>query len=410
MLLILILVIARLFALAGFIMLVVQVLLTSRLPVFKPFIPYDRLTKIHRSAGIVAAVLIFIHVLLIGTSKVLTGNLTVAPFTWFGVGSAVLLAAAVATALWYKRWSLTYEVWRGLHVLMYLVVGLAFIHALFSGTYVNSYSWLRVLWYVLAGLVGLVLLWRLFRVARMVSRPLAVAETIRENHDTVTIRFKGKPFSHRSGQFMFVRFPGRKSLKGTHPFTISAPSNSEDLAITVKAVGDFTSALPALESGAKAWVEGPYGGFTLPVYRGSAGKSAAGGENKDVAPLVFIAGGIGITPFLSILRELASLGAKRRVILVWGNKTEEDILRKEELEVFRSKIDGFSVLHVLSEQKVWEGETGFIDMDLLRKHVSDWEHTIFYLCGPPVMMEKLLAGFSQEGIPMGRISWERFAL
>lgn len=89
--------------------------------------------------------------------------------------------------------------------------------------------------------------------------------------------------------------------------------------------------------------------------------------DHDAPNLIFIAGGIGITPFMSMLRYIHDRKLKRNITLIWGNKTERDIVFRDELEKITMGMPSLKVIHVMSEQDDWPGEKGLIDAEKLRK-------------------------------------------
>ena len=132
--------------------------------------------------------------------------------------------------------------------------------------------------------------------------------------------------------------------------------------------------------------------------------------NHDADNLVFIAGGIGITPFLSMLRYLRDTEANRQVLLIWGNKTEADIVCRHEIETMDAAMSSLQVVHVMSSQDDWPGEKGYVTSQLLGKYLDGVESPQVFLCGPPVMMDKVIPSLLSLGISKQRIHDERFAL
>jgi predicted ferric reductase len=182
----------------------------------------------------------------------------------------------------------------------------------------------------------------------------------------------------------------------THPFTISSSPTRDRLSISAKSVGDFTSTIRNTKADDIAYIEMPYGVLSFLKH-----------DDRD---LVFIAGGIGITPFMSMLRYIYDMKLDKNVTLIWGNKTEEDILFREEMDRMMAEMPSLKVVHVMSKQEDWSGEKGYIDSEMLKRHISNFQSGQFFLCGPPRMMflvEKLLRELNVE---KKRIHYERFAL
>jgi ferredoxin-NADP reductase len=124
-----------------------------------------------------------------------------------------------------------------------------------------------------------------------------------------------------------------------------------------------------------------------------------------------IAGGVGVTPMLSMLRYMADRGEMRKVTLVWTNKTEADILCRDELSSIEAKLTNLSVHHVLTRQKDFQGLTGHIDEVMLKQLLSGCSREAnVFVCGPPPMMDvvcKALRGIGYQG---SRIHSERFSI
>jgi predicted ferric reductase len=211
------------------------------------------------------------------------------------------------------------------------------------------------------------------------------------------------------GQFVFVsfrsatlaaRFKPFEISRGTvsirpgeitnqfHPFSITSAPHEGALRITVKAVGDYTSALRELEPGAEAIVEGPYGSFTH--------RSAVTGRH------VWIAGGIGVTPFLSMARSLRR-GELESVDLYYCVETAAEALFLDELRAIAAGHAGFRVSLIARD------EVGFITASVIRAETEDLRSRDVYVCGPPAMIMSLRAQFTDEGVPAERIHAEEFS-
>jgi ferredoxin-NADP reductase len=166
--------------------------------------------------------------------------------------------------------------------------------------------------------------------------------------------------------------------------------------VCAKAVGDFTATLGETRPSDQAYVDMPFGVFTF--------------LRHDAERLIFIAGGIGITPFMSMLRYIHDRKLRKEVILLWSNKQEKDIAFRAELEEMATEMASLKVLHILTRQDDWPGEKGRMNADKLKKHVGDFGKGEFFVCGPPPMMTDVQKTLSILGVPKRRIHMERFAL
>jgi ferredoxin-NADP reductase len=238
------------------------------------------------------------------------------------------------------------------------------------------------------------------------KRPFRVESIIRETHNVWTITLappEGREqFEYLPGQFQFLTFLRGSRLRGEeHPFTISSsPGRKGFHASTIKESGDFTRTIGETRAGDLVAVQAPFGRFSYLLHPGE----------RD---LVFIAGGVGITPLMSMLRHMRDMDADKEVLLLYANSTEQDILFRDELDrIASAERPRLSVVHVLSKAAPeWRGERGHIDQAVIRKYCrGDLEGKSFYLCGPPAMMTALIAAVIDLGVPSRRVRSERFAL
>jgi predicted ferric reductase len=222
-----------------------------------------------------------------------------------------------------------------------------------------------------------------------------VAEVVQETRDTWSLYFEGKDMDYKPGQFMSVQLIRGGKVSEPHPFTISSSPTWGRLSITVKSVGDFTSTIGDTETSDHAYVDAPYGVFSF--------------LKHDARELLFIAGGIGITPFMSMLRYIHDKRLERDVVLMWANKTEQDIAFKGELEKM-AEMSSLNVVHVLSRQPNWPGEKGRIDAEKLKKYTSHLKEPQCFICGPPPMLAAIIRTLRELGIPKNRIHYEYYSL
>lgn len=198
----------------------------------------------------------------------------------------------------------------------------------------------------------------------------------------------GKPFSHRAGQFAFFGFVGA-GLTEPHPFTLSAaPDKTGKVRLTIAPLGDFTSRLSRrLSVGQDVTVEGPFGHF------GSA-------RNKKQ---IWIAGGIGITPFVALAQALED-GAET-VDLIYSVRTRDDAAHLEELETLAGRKANLT-LHL------WESaESGRLDAEgVVRLSGGDLKGARVLFCGATPMRKALWAGLSSHGLRARDFHFEAFEI
>jgi predicted ferric reductase len=190
------------------------------------------------------------------------------------------------------------------------------------------------------------------------------------------------------GQFAFFRFNGEKVGKEEHPFSISSNPADKFLRITVKYLGDFTAQLKQLEVGAKVIVDGPYGKFSY--------------KNAHYEKQIWIAGGIGITPFLSMFPDIRD--DKYTVDLVYVLARESEAINLPEMLLHAKEHPNFRVATFDSSKQ------GRITAEIIRNYHGDLGDTSIFLCGPPAMMKSMREQFVALGVATSDIHSEEFEL
>ncbi|MFP4057484.1 MAG: ferric reductase-like transmembrane domain-containing protein [Candidatus Brocadiia bacterium] len=387
-------------ALVGFALLALQVALGSRLRwADRPF-GLDRVMRWHKGAGGVACLLLLAHPILLAVgmgNAFLFGFQTPWP-VWLGKAALVLVVGVVFVALYFPQLGLDYQRWRGMHKGAVAVVALGFVHGLVTGSDLHS-AGMRAYWWALGALAGGLFVYRNVVVPLWGRRRLRVTGVERTTHDTFTIALEaegGGGLAHQPGQFLFLKLlrPGRPSEE--HPFTVaSSPTGEPPLRVTIKESGDYTNTIGETRAGDGARVEGPFGRFSYAY--------------PEAESFVFIAGGVGITPLLSMLRALRDTADARPAVLIYGNDTERDIIFRDELEALPETV---RVVHVLARPEAsWDGPTGYVTEGILEREAGELlGEARVYLCGPPPMMDKVETALRGLGVPRSRIHTERFAL
>jgi predicted ferric reductase len=190
------------------------------------------------------------------------------------------------------------------------------------------------------------------------------------------------------GQFVWLRL--RRAVVGTeeHPFTIASSANvTGRLELTVRDQGDFSHRVAALRQGQKVWLDGPHGSFTAEQDTGCAG-------------LVLVAGGVGITPMMSMLRTLAERGDTRRHLLVLAERGNEPLFA-DELDVLGRRLD-LEIVRTAGRR---------VDLSMLTEVLPGrpWRDELdYFVCGPPSLLAGTLAALEQLAVPVGRVHTEQF--
>jgi ferredoxin-NADP reductase len=122
-----------------------------------------------------------------------------------------------------------------------------------------------------------------------------------------------------------------------------------------------------------------------------------------------LAGGIGITPFRSICKYCTDMRLTAKITLLYGNRSESDIVFKKELEEMEKQNENLKVVFMLNEASSrWKGVTGVIDAELVKKEVPDYKERVFYVCGPPPMVQAMEKLIRDLGLPQTQLRLEAF--
>ena len=225
------------------------------------------------------------------------------------------------------------------------------------------------------------------------------SEIVRKTPDIKSFRFpiqvQDAPFE--PGQFFFLTIKYR-GVDLVHHFSFSSSPTDRDYIEFTKRITsqDFSQALDNARPGTWAHIMGPFGKFTLPSQR---------------QPLAFLTGGIGITPIRSMLRYIAYKNLSYDMVLLYGNKSYENIAFYRELNELTTSLPSFRVEHVLSGSDFpdgWNGKTGYINNDLVIETIPDYKKRLFYVSGPPKMVLSLVELLNAIKIPEEQIMKDSF--
>lgn len=401
--------VGRMAAMAALSLFMLQLALTARIHWLDRAFALDRVYRVHAVVGALGAILVSAHPLLVYWSEHHSASLEDIPLWptyWpqlLGAGVLVLVWLIVCTAIWRIFLGLSYEAWRWVHRATFVVVAAAVVHAFGAAHELGEWGFARLFWISASGIYVAAAVWlKLVRPVLCRNR-FDVVSVRPASHNSVAIELQphgGGAFSHLPGQFVFVRF-ACKALPGqTHPFTISSPpSQSGIVRLTVKKSGDFTSMIDQLRPDDKVYLQGPFGKFSHVLLA------------RPDQPLVMIAGGIGITPMLSMLGHLADSGDARAIKLIWANHTEADIAHRGEIDQLQQHLPNLTVHHAMSRQDNWPGEKGHIDRQMLDRLLSKADlGGCFLVCGPGAMMSEIRRLLVRIGVASSRIHSERFSL
>ena len=346
----------------------------------------DRIYGLHALSGKIALSFVLLHTAIL-VMQAMPNWSTVAAYIVPGVdiaytlgleGTLGLLVLVVLT-IWVR---LPYEAWLTTHKLMIIPFLGGTLHAIV----------LQLDWYmILVTTIGLIA-WT-YAVFVYPSRGKGTHATVIQAATHADIREltlrPDQTVGARPGQFAFLSLAGGAGSGQRHPFSISGLDADGHIRLSVRRAGDFTAGLLGLAVGTRVRLHGPYGSFGYRV-------SKARGEQ------VWLAGGIGITPFLSLLQALSAFGSTLPLHLVWSVRTEDQAVYRDEIERLMTRLpEGRFTLHVSSAS----GRLSGTDLS----ETGD-KKTTYCLCGPSEMMTTIEAQLLDRGVPARHIVSEHFAM
>ena len=394
----------------GMAMMGVQFLLTARFRHATAPFGIDIIYYFHRYLAIMAVSIIFIHYLIVKISnpEVLSSiNPLNAPL-YMTAGRIALLffALMIITSLWRKQLHIDYDEWRLVHITLAVCAFLlALGHIEGVGYYINApaKSWLwesyTLIWLVLIVYIRLIKPWL------MHNKPYQVSEVRQERGSSYTLVLE--PTSHKNiiheamhfkpGQFAWLTLNTSPWHIKEHPFSISSSAEAnQKLEFTIKALGDFTRTIKDTQPGEFAYVDGPYGIFSIDKYPQAKG-------------YVFVAGGVGGAPIISMLRTLADREDQRPLFFIYANDQWQDVIFREQLEDLQQRLN-LHLVHVINKPPdYWSGESGFVTEALLAKTLPKDAHQFeYFLCGPKPMSDSVQQSLLKLKVPLNKIHFELF--
>jgi predicted ferric reductase len=352
----------------------------------------DKMYLTHRHTGTAAFLLIFVHVLTvpITTTGWHLGNY-LAAIAFTGIVVIVLITLAPRIPFLNRLTGGDYDDWKKLKRYMGIFFILAFLHAL---TIPNPlHALIAISWVQIFFIIGTIsyLYTEFFGSLFKKFLPYKVDAVKHPNNSSTEVTLRAAKESiqkHRAGQFLFVRFPKDKTLNESHPFTIASAPSEEVLRLTIKASGNFTRDLFSnLKVGTEALIEGAYGMFDY----------KAGGLKQ-----IWVAGGIGVTPFLSFIRDLET-GLDHEVDFYYTVRHREEAIFVDEIEAAARKNP-----HLKIHFRFSSTEGSLTVEDIIKNTGGNIREHHVYMCGPLPMVQSFEKKFLDAGVSAGNIHYEEF--
>jgi len=389
---------SQVFSLLGLLLMMISLILSTR----KRFIEdvfggLDRVYEIHHVVGSLSFILLINHPLLLVVKAIpspvgMAQYLLPGDFLPYNLGIFALYFMILAF-IFMIFIRLPYHIWKRTHQFLGIAGILGGIHALLITSDISVYMPLRIwmVFWIGSGIISFIYIFLYYNALGAIY----AYEIIRIERFLDIINIYAKPVNRKisfmPGQFAYVGFNNPSIGREQHPYSFSSGPDDEELRFSIKMVGDYTVRLPLLKEGDKMYIKGPYGKF---------GDMYIDGKK----PLVWIVGGIGITPFLSMLHYQSQLVDERAILLYYCFSTKEEGVFIDEIQKLVQEKKSIQVFPWCSQEKGRLSVDGIID--ILGKY-DDYDVQI---CGPGLMMESLKDQFEAIGLDDKRIRFEAFEM
>lgn len=394
-------------------LLLYQVLLMARVPVFERGFGRDAIVRLHRTTGFWSFWLMIAHIVLITVGYAMTAqvNLVVQAYTLvveypgmlLATAGTVLLVGVVVLSIRAARRRLRYESWHLLHLYGYLGAGLALPHQLWTGSdFLTSPAATWYWWGLWAVTAGCVLWFRLWvPLWRSLRHRLRVAEAVADGPRGVTVRIAGDRLDRlgaRAGQFFIWRFLDGAGWSRGHPFSLSSRPDAS-LTLTARLVGDGTRRLARLRPGTRVLIEGPYGTMT--------------GERRRARRLLMLGAGAGVAPLVALLEEQPWRSGEAMLVTRDHDPAEtlltepiRELVRRRGLQWFR--LDGPRTR--IGAAWLPERFETLTPAQVIRSIAGDPRDCDVYICGPGPWMDAVRHDLAALGVPTTQIHAESFSI
>ncbi len=356
----------------------------------------DTLYRIHSKLGRIVFYLILAHPIFLALGALIRGVNVLNSWNWTSMlivsglialaGVALLTFAAIYAKIKHQKWII-------IHRFFGYLMPVLFFHALIARSQMVKNPVLFAYLITLGALGLCAFLYRsVFSELLIKKYRYTVAEVHRLTPMVTELVLKpaGVPLNYQPGQFAFVTLESDAVSKEAHPFSFTTANNGPYIRFAVKNLGDNTARFSQIKPGTKAYLEGPYGTFT---YRNSRNKNQ-----------IWIAGGVGITPFLSMARSLSPHN-DYKIHIFYAAEEFGDAVFLEELFAVRKQLPDTFDVTIVNRQI-----SGFVTIDMLKEHLDDLHMYDYFICGPPAMMNILKGGLLKSNVPQKQIFTEEFSI
>lgn len=393
--------ISQITALSGTILFVWSMLLSTRLDFLENlFGGLDKIYKIHRKVSEIGFVVIILHPLTLALNSPKIGIAYFFPaHTKAGVNLGIysfwVFVTIILITLLVRNLKIPYHIWKQTHKFLNLAMALALVHVVTIQSDTSSFEPLGIWMKFLTGLgvaSGFYMTFFYNKAGPRYEYEIVEIKRYGDIHDVFLKPIKHK-LPYKLAQYVYVSFSSEGISKETHPYCIMALPQDYILRFSIKELGDYTKKLGKLKVGDKAIVHGPYGHLSEKFVE----------TGKDS---VFIAGGIGIAPFVSMFKQASVSNSQAKVNLFYCTKYKKEASFENELIQIAATNDNLRYYNQCSR----EMNGGHLSIEQITSCAPNTQNTNIYLCGPTKMMGDMAVKLVKAGFNKQNIILENFEM
>lgn len=387
----------QILGLVGVVLFAINLILSTRLRILDRY--FNGLNNVylkHNQIGQIALILLLLHPLLL-ISKYATTLHEAALFLWLGSDWAInwgilslgLMIFLIALTLYVMP---KYNIWKWTHKFLGLAFFLAALHIWLIPSDVSTYVPLRIYILGFSALGFIAFVYKSILGKFLIKKYKYIVTNVDEVNNLVTevrLKAQGEKLIFNPGQFVFLNFIDNNIGFESHPFSLISSPHDDYISVLIKNVGDYTSKISEVTPGTIAEVEGPFGNFSFEKF-----------TNKSQ---VWIAGGIGITPFISLAKSL-SPDLNYKIDLVYCVKNRSEAVKLNLLENISTSVTGFfNIVTFYSDDR------GHISIDTIKSLSENILEKEILICAPPQMIKALRQALVVHGLKKEHIHSEEFS-
>lgn len=355
----------------------------------------DSVYLLHKQSGKLAFYLICAHPLFLAAGGLVGGAGFLGIWNWesvsvlIGVFALVCLILLTGFTIYVHT---KHQKWIVVHRLFGWILPIILVHALLANAQVTHIIPLFIYMLLLAEIGFISFLIRsvfdflIHRYRYTVAEVISVTPAVTE----LVLKPTGIPMNYTPGQFAYLRLKSKVVDAEPHPYSFTTANNGPYIRFAIKNLGDYTASLKDIAVGTQALLEGPYGNFSM--------------HNSKRAKQVWIAGGVGITPFLAMARSLKSGGKYHIHLFYAADKLDDAVFMKELIAIRKTIPDNFEFTLVT---KLW---SGFVTAEVVGKSIKNFAEADYFICGPPGMTAALKKGLASKDVGENHIFSEEFSI